>query len=562
MGLENAAVLLLAAAKLLLFASAWQIVRRLAGREAAWFAVALLIITVGSYGAFDVFEYLEGYLSARTLAEALVVAALACAVAGARLAALLVIGLGLAIHPIMAFPGLLLLLGFWLSPRLACWGAAAGIASAAAIAVAPTLSTSVAARMPLMDPVWLEVVRERSEFLFLQFWKFDSWDKHGRAFLCLSLTAICIPDLGIRRLSIAAMLVGAAGLAVAAIAGTIGPVPILLQGQAWRWFWVTSLVCVLLLPLTAMRVWREPACGPLCALALLSSWTFAEEGRSACALLALALWCLRGRFSAEFAPWLRWAAIAWGIMILCWILANTWTFSFFGLDLHQEALSLQKLRNILALHAPAVFLAWCAIHGLGRARGSLVPFSIAVVFAAAAALTLPTSLNLTHRPRTEPADQYAQWQRAIPADGNVYVADGTDNPRFAWFELGRLNYVSVDQSAGVVFSRATAVEIERRAADLLPLVPMPDWKIRSHNLLSHGESTARSAQASGVDYAHPLLRPLTPTVLVEVCADPVLGFLIAREHLGFDPITHRGPGKFKDWNLYDCRHVRSLGSAS
>ena len=56
LGLANAAVILLVTAKLLFFVAAWQIARRLADRESAWFAVALLIITVGRYGAFDVFN--------------------------------------------------------------------------------------------------------------------------------------------------------------------------------------------------------------------------------------------------------------------------------------------------------------------------------------------------------------------------------------------------------------------------------------------------------------------------------------------------------------------------
>ncbi len=560
-GLENAAVMLLVTAKMLFFIAAWQIVRRLADRESAWFAVALLIITVGSYGAFDVFNYLESYLSARSWAEALVVCALALGLRGARTGALVVIAAALAIHPIMALPGLLLLLCLWLPLRLAAWGAAAGVACAAALSLGPTLSPVIAALVPRMDAAWLEVVRERSEFLFLQVWNRDAWDEHARVLLCISMTWIVIPDPRVRRLCAAAILVGLTGLAVAAVAGAMTPIPILVQGQAWRWFWVTGLVCILLLPMTVSRVWRDATCGPFCALLLLSAWTFAEGGRSGCALLALTLWCLRSRFSGQFAVWLKWAAIAWGTIIAGWTLANAWTFLAFRLDLHQEALSLQKIREILVLKAPAVALFWAVLYAFRRVRGMLLPLSVAISFAAVSAVMLPVSLNLSHRAKPV-HDEYADWQRAIPADENVYVADGSDNPRFAWMELGRPSYLSADQSAGVVFSRGTALEIERRAANLLPLMPAPDWEIRSHRRLIAARSDGGAAKASGGENADAPVRPLTPAMLTQVCADPALGFLIAHESVGFGAITHHGPGRYKDWNLYDCRRVRRLGAAS
>jgi hypothetical protein len=561
LGLANAAVILLVTAKLLFFVAAWQIARRLADRESAWFAVALLIITVGRYGAFDVFNYLESYLSARTWAEALVVCALALSVGGARTGALVVIAAALAIHPLMALPGMLLLLCLWLPLRVAAWGAAAGVACAAALSLGPTLAPIIAAHVPRMDAAWLEVVRERSEFLFVQMWDRDAWDEHARVLLCISVTWIVIPEVRVRRLCAAAVLVGVTGVAVAALAGATTPVPILLQGQAWRWFWVTGFVCVLLLPMTVSRIWRDPTCGPFCALLLLSAWTFAEGGRSGCALLALSLWCLRNRFSAQFGVGLKWAAIGWGILIAGWTLANAWTFFGFRLELHQESLSLQKIREILALQAPAVALFWAVLYAFRRVRGTLVPLSVAISFAAVSAVMLPVSLGLSHRPKAA-QDEYADWLRAIPADQNVYVADGTDNPRFVWLELGRPNYLSVDQSAGVVFSRGTALEIERRATDLLPLSPLPDWKIRSHRQLMVAGSGGAAAKASGKEKSDPAVRPLTPAILTQVCADPALGFLVAHESVGFGAITHHGAGKYQDWNLYDCNRVRRLGAAS
>jgi len=42
----------------------------------------------------------------------------------------------------------------------------------------------------------------------------------------------------------------------------------------------------------------------------------------------------------------------------------------------------------------------------------------------------------------------------------------------------------------------------------------------------------------------------------DFCTDPQLGFVIAKENVGFDPMVHTHSGPWKNWNLYDCRTVR------
>jgi hypothetical protein len=103
----------------------------------------------------------------------------------------------------------------------------------------------------------------------------------------------------------------------------------------------------------------------------------------------------------------------------------------------------------------------------------------------------------------------------------------------------------VNQSSGVIFSRATAFEVRRRSEVLLPIME-PDWKILSHiTQEAHGKKLEN------------LTRPLTSKVLAQICGDAQLGFVIAKDNIGFDPITHTHAGAWKNWNLYDCRRVRS-----
>jgi hypothetical protein len=147
---------------------------------------------------------------------------------------------------------------------------------------------------------------------------------------------------------------------------------------------------------------------------------------------------------------------------------------------------------------------------------------------------------------------FADWREAILPSSNVLLIPPRMSASFMWFTLQRPSYLSVDQSSGVVFSRATALEVRRRSQVLLPLVD-PDWKI----LTAIIEEKSKGFKAASATASKPASTPLTVEILVHVCGDPQLNFVIAKENVGFDPLRHTRPGSFKDWTLYDCRRVRS-----
>jgi hypothetical protein len=93
--------------------------------------------------------------------------------------------------------------------------------------------------------------------------------------------------------------------------------------------------------------------------------------------------------------------------------------------------------------------------------------------------------------------------------------------------------------------------VRRRSEVLLSLMD-PDWKIL----------TRLRAKSDGAPLSDAAARPLTPRNLTQVCADPQLGFVVSREKVGFEPLRHEHAGAWKDWNLYDCRKVRSAAAAA
>jgi hypothetical protein len=553
LGLESAARLLTLILTTWFLVAAWSFVSAVTGRDTAWLAVGFLLIVAGDYGASGVFRMLDPFLTARLPAEALIITALGCHIRGMkRLGLLLALG-AMFIHPLMALPGLLLVVCLWLPVRAGVLGAIGGIFATLAIAVAAVNLSAASQVLTVLDAPWLAVVRERSQFLFLQLWSIHDWDINAQPFLSLGLTAIAVADQRVRKLCAASALVGATGLAVAFIGGLVGPVAILVQGQAWRWVWIAVFIGAALVPVTALKVWRDDKCGPLCALLLVSGWTVPGVDGTVCVSLALILWLTRAQISSRLATNSRWVSAALGVAIVVWILVKCWAIVSPPTPPSGHAhFGVVQIQNMFALRFPAVLLGALVWWGISAGRTTWVPVFLSAMLAAFSMLIFPAAFK---QPRTLAAaadiHEFADWADAIPPTSTVIVAPPRDVGAFVWFTLGRPNYLAVNQSTGVVFSRKTAVEVRRRSEVLLPLTD-PNWKILTSLRAKSGSGRKNEAAT----------RPLTPESLMQVCADPLLGFVISPEKTGFDPLRHEHAGAWKDWNLYDCRKVRSAPSAT
>jgi hypothetical protein len=552
LGLEHAARWLTMLFTFWLLAAAWSAACAVSGRDAAWLAVAFLLIVDGGYGASGVFRISEPFLTARLPAEALAITALACYLNDMKLLGIVISAANLFVHPLIALPGLLLLISLWVSNRTMVVGAIAGLLATLVIAGAAVFLPSVGRFFPLMDSAWLSVVQERSQFLFLPLWSFRDWDLNSRPFLYLAFTLIALPDPRIHKLCMAAALVGIAGLGMALVSSIVGPVALLVQGQAWRWVWIPVFVSALLLPAVVLRVWQDSKCGPLCALLLVCGWTLSAVNGTACISLAIVAWAMRAAISVRFAIYLRWVAAGLGATVAVWISVQSSNIVTAALQASDHTLGALQLREIFGLKIFAALFAalawWCARFS----RSTWVPVSLSVMLLVLSVSTLPAAFKQSHT-LGEDAEiaVFSDWRDAIPMTSTVLVAPPMDVGAFVWFTLQRPNYLALDQSAGAVFSRANAIEITRRSEVLLPVTD-PDWKILS-NLRAGAEAKRK---------VYTVTRPLTATSLTQICTDPQLGFVISRQNVGFESLRHAAAGPFKDWNLYDCRRLRPVPSST
>jgi hypothetical protein len=545
LGLDSSACLLTLFFTAVFFIGAWSLAAAISNRRAAWLAVAFLMIVSGDYGASGVFRLSEQYLTARLPAEALIIVAFACHVREMRSLALLTAMAAVPVHPLMALPGVLLLACLSLPIQISLFGATIGVILTLGIALAAPVVPAVAHVFVVMDKDWLEVARERSQFLFPKLWLIHDWGINARPFAYLTFMVTAMEDSRIRRICVAGLLVGIAGLAVALIADFIQPLAILVQGQAWRWVWITCLISILLLPASVLRVWRDEKCGPLCGVLLMCGWIVSAVGGTVCVFLALTFWLLRAHISNRAIPYLRWMAIASGITALAWAYGSSWADITSKLTLGGNELNaFAKIRNAIGvkLSAASLFvLLWWWLRGV---RTLWAPIGACCVLLVSSICIIFAPFNQARSVGSQSdIEEFSDWRAAIPETSTVFVAPTRDVGTFVWFTLERPNYLALDQSAGVVFSRQTSLEVRRRSEVLLPLTD-PTWKILSR--IRDPSDRKRKAPT----------RPLTAQTLAQVCDDPQLGFVVSPQNVGFDPMRHAHAGAWQDWYLYNCARVR------
>ncbi|HEY1314413.1 MAG TPA: hypothetical protein VGE92_11075, partial [Steroidobacteraceae bacterium] len=166
LGMHAAALTLTLCFTIWFFLASWFLARELTDGATAYLAVGMLIITAGSYGGFGVFNYYEDWVTARSLGEALALTALALHFRGARRLALLLALGACFVHPLMVLPCLLLLICLWLPVRASASAALLGLLCVPIVAAAALIGHATTGPLAVIDGDWLEVVRERSQFLF------------------------------------------------------------------------------------------------------------------------------------------------------------------------------------------------------------------------------------------------------------------------------------------------------------------------------------------------------------------------------------------------------------
>lgn len=446
-GVTNAALLLVtqACSALLLFC----LIRPWVGTPAAVFGLLLYACANHAYGPEQEFAFAEPFLTARSLAEPLVWAALLCWQRAQWLPAIALLVLASAMHPLIALPGWVVLFCTLLRKDMR-WSLA--LLPIAALGLSYAIWQWPAQLAPF-DAPWLKAIEARNA-VFLRQMDLSDWCKALFPALVLitaarqGLSAGAIPRAA---LDAAILLLGAAALTADLLHSALPT-----QLQLWRGLWLMQALGLVLLPWLLLRDDQEFASPPwavrLAALAALTAVN--TSAPSAPWLIAwwLALsWC---------PPWPRTATVsrlltlASALLLMLAVIASVEILTFRAPRLMPFALHQHWMPWLAtpALSAVLIFFAWRIATRQLWAGGLL---AIAALAASAALWDqrspLIRSLEEVRPPAAHP------WQALIPERaGVVWLGE----PELVWTLLRRPVLYDESQGAATVFSR----ELARRFA--------------------------------------------------------------------------------------------------
>ena len=468
-GVERTAALLAGIAQIAFFGCAWMLARRIMPSVLAVLALGLLVALPGVYGPNHLFSYTEAFMTARVPAEALVLASLASAF-GRRplLSGACMLGAVL-LHPLMAAPGifLLLVLGVALPRPRAAFAVAAG-AFVALVAVAYIAPIGALARF---DSTWFELLHSRLQYLFPSLWPGADWGHASVPLATLAVGALTVVRPPWQRLCCAALLTGLCGLGLALVGSDVLHIVLIAQLQPWRWLWLSNALAVILIPIIASSCWRAGYATQASVLLLAAAWVCMDESFvPVIAALAIAAAAVRQRVTdpnnGRLMVFGACAVLLLSVMVFAGTLLSVLRrLPYIAPDtsLYDSPflLLLRQLRPWASgglLPACLISLAWWV--GI-RSQLRLRVVAIVALSSGLSAAFVPLAWNAwTHTLWSQqPRAVFAEWRRQIPQDAQILWPDTAIGP---WYLLDRPSYWSLTQMAGLVFSRATAMELTRR----------------------------------------------------------------------------------------------------
>jgi hypothetical protein len=536
LGLEQATATLTFALSVAWLALGFLIARELNGARLGLLSLGALIVVPGWYGAYEVFQINEMFLSARLPAEVLAMAALLVYLLRLRWLGLALGVLSALVHPLMAIPmiGLLLLIAL---------RELRGPGSTPAVVILVVLGATVATLLVPSESMalhseWLAVLKTRNPFLFVGNWRFLDWQNHALVLLTLILSARALADPRARQVALCAAWVGASGVVLAAIAAALPDYPTLLRVQPWRWMWVSNLLAIILAPALLLSLWGR-AVGTserTAATLILSAWLLGSSGGGILATAA-AVTCFAGsRLSQQSATLIAKGARVTLAAVVLSALVAAFQFAAFPNDTNRDPIWIQRIVNFFGPTSMSLMTvaAFWALVTTRQNRCVVAALAVASVFMLAS--LGPRSV------RDWTAVEYSQvhhqsfekWRSVIPEDAEVLWPGYTIA---TWLLLERRSYFSSDQLAGLLYSPRMTEEMGRRAAALSPLA-RPGWWTRS----------------DGSKEAKP--KPLSVGILLAVCKRGGPDFIVSENDVGGAVSQVRRPGREIDLYLYDCRNWR------
>ncbi len=527
----------------------------------ATLALFYLVTAPLNYGGHDIFTVHEQFFTPRLIGTTFTLFALERILRQRFVSALLLLLAGTLMHPLMAFGGIMIWAGYLAStvlPTRAVGGliVAAAIGGVTIVAI-PALGLRIFGDM---DDDWHQIIRIAVGYNYPDTWMVKDWLNLGVSFAlpiaaCLSLYR---DDPQRQRFFLIVTYAGAIGF-LTTVAASFLPYALLFQGQPYRVLWI-------------LKVFQIPL-----GFLLIACWSQAPALSQRIAALALvAYFCVMHAISQEFLIFVLvlpvsifvghmreeswWYATARGFVVgaLCWMLFR---WGFFAVQREQIAAQFDLNEIVLFDLVSPIFVlvalclaAWYWQSSLNLSALRFAALAIAFVTPIGLFATEASSWYREHHTRLGGdfafirafLDEHRAANARVPA---IYAPLGRTD--LVWIDARATGYFGIMQTAGVMYNRQTAAEIERRVL----LVN----KFEMHRE-RHTGPFLDDVKKVGMEnlFQIPFDSPdPTRDDLIRLCQEPGLDYVV---------VPHEFPGLYSASNgrvfVYECYKVRNTSSFS
>jgi hypothetical protein len=462
-GVADVEMGLTAACNLAFAAAAWTLCGLIApGRR--WICVVSLALLSHAYGKLALFNYAENFFTGRSLAEPLVLLALVAWATQRHVKGGLLLVLAALIHPLVTIPGVVM--AWMLSvarDRRWLWALTA-LAPIAVLAWAGI--TPFAGLFERFDDAWWDLISGFDAQVRMTDWNAVDLISAALDLTLLGIAAKVLSPPG-RRFVTSALASSMLLLVVAALGGDVIRDVLVVQLQLWRVLWLSHAIAILCLPVIVLDFWREGGPGRLLGAAAVAaeltvSWTLPHAWIF---VVWLAVAVVIHWRPADISRTVLRAALAGTVMVVVGV-STLIAVTTYRLIEGDAVLGSVAQPVLVLLTTPA--LGVLAIVGLVQLLGRLPTWG---------AVTLMIALLVAC---TSQWDQRSDWNRTVEATPLGQHPFDRYVPRSAqvywhtellptWAMLGRASYVSIDQGAGIVFNRATAMDFAERSQPMMAL---------------------------------------------------------------------------------------------
>ena len=547
LGLTASQILVLGVSHAAFLGATVMLVRPLLNARELWLGLVALAVMSHYYGGLGLLSFTENFVTARTAAEPLALAALALWCSGRRAWAVAAIVPAFLMHPLMALP-VVMVWWCWLVGEDRRWAWLAALGPVALLLAAAGIGP-FALLLGRMDPDWRELAEVHNRMVFIHLW--ETLDAMKLA-VDVGVLAVAARTLGpmAARLCVSVLGATALGFTVSLVGADLLHNPLITGLQLWRVQWLAHLLALALLPALLMRAWSSRPIDQVvtlaCALLVLgvngwweTSWAFGLV----CAAAVLA----RRRavtLSPRATSWTR-AALAAALVALSLALLMRTLQELQAQEVEFDpslmAWALAKVPTVsLGLAAAVLWLArtWPA--------QALAALALAVVVAWGTAVWDRRPQWVRYIEQSQPGSH--PFSAHIPKGANVYWP-GNRGPKATelaavWAALGRPSYFSYDQGGGIVFHRQTAMAFKARQDVLGPVLVQRE-------ICQLMESLTRQPGSA------PEPCPISTEVLDELCAQPQgPDYIVLPQGVWRDPLaswTFEVPSRRSTYSLHRCR---------